>query len=165
MSALPQQQSAPRTPRVNLDRNTPAVLRFEGGESVSGELQVVSLTGGLLSLPRSVEQGSQVKLMFLIGTGSVLAGAEMLSPMNRNLQPFRFVSLGQKERRKLESIIPLSVYQDITEPNWMKKLRVASDHRYEPKRWRNHLFAAGALGLITLGLASVIYLRHFQILK
>ena len=82
MSALPQQQSAPRTPRVNLDRNTPAVLRFEGGESVSGELQVVSLTGGLLSLPRSVEQGSHVKLMFLIGTGSVLAGASIRRILN-----------------------------------------------------------------------------------
>ncbi len=164
MSALPQQQSAPRTPRVNLDRSTPAVVRFDSGQSISGELQVVSLTGGLLSLPGPLEQGSQVKLMFLIRPGSVLAGAEMLSPVSRNLQPFRFVSLGQKERRKLESIIPLSVYHDITEPNWMKKLRVASDHRYEPRRWRIRLFA-GALGLITLGLASAIYLRHFQLLK
>jgi hypothetical protein len=102
--------------------------------------------------------------MFLIRAGSVMAGAEMLPPVNRNLQPFRFVSLGQKERRKLESIIPLSVYHDITEPNWMKKLRVASDHRYEPRRWRIRWFA-GALSLIALGLASAIYLRHFQLLK
>lgn len=93
-----------------------------------------------------------------------MADAEMLSPVNRNQQPFRFVSLGQKERRKLESIIPLSVYHDITEPNWMKKLRVASDRRYEPRRWRVRWFAC-ALGLIALGLASAIYLRHFQLLK
>lgn len=164
MNALPQQQSAPRTPRVHLDRSTPAVLRFDSGQSVSGELQVVSLTGGLLSLPGPLERGSKVKLMFLIRAGSVLAGAEMLNPIDRNLQPFRFVSLGQKERRKLEAIIPLSVYQDITEPNWMKKLRVASDHRYEPRRWRIGLFAC-ALGLVTLGVASVFYLRHIQIFK
>lgn len=164
MSALPQQQSVPRTPRVHLDRSTPAVVRFESGQSISGELQVVSLTGGLLSLPGPLEQGSQVKLMFLIRAGSVLAGAEMLPAVNRTLQPFRFVSLGQKERRKLESIIPLSVYHDITEPNWMKKLRVASDQRYEPRSWRFRLFA-GAAGLIALGVASAIYLRHFQILK
>ncbi|MGC2198364.1 MAG: hypothetical protein WA628_27080 [Terriglobales bacterium] len=164
MNALPQQQSAPRTPRVHLDRNTPAVVRFEGGQSISGELQVVSLTGGLLALPGPLERGSQVKLMFLIRAGSVLAGAEMLNPVSSTLQPFRFVSLGQKERRKLEAIIPLSVYQDITEPNWMKKLRVASDHRYEPRRWRFRLFA-GAVGLITLGLIGAMYLRHFQVLK
>jgi hypothetical protein len=164
MNALPQQHSVPRTPRVYLEGNTPAVLRFEGGRSVSGELQVVSLTGGLLSLPGPLTQGSQVKLMFLIGPGSVLAGAEMLGPVNNTLQPFRFVSLEQKDRRKLEAIIPLSVYQDIAEPNWMRKLRVASDHRYEPRRLRLG-WAAGALGLITLGLASAIYLRHFQLLK
>jgi hypothetical protein len=167
MNALPQQHSVPRTPRVHLDRNTPAVLRFDGGESVAGELQVVSLTGGLLSLPGPLEQGSQVKLMFLIRAGSVLAGAEMLTPVTKTLQPFRFTSLGQKERRKLEAIIPLSVYQDILEPNWMRKLRVASDHRYEPRRrrFRIRLAAACAVGLITLGLASVMYLRHFQLLK
>ena len=165
MSALPQQQTAPRTPRVHLDRNTPAVVRFEGGESVSGELQVISLTGGLLSLPAPLERGSQVKLMFLIRPGSVLAGAEMLSPVTNTLQPFRFISLGQKERRKLEAIIPLSVYQDITEPNWMKKLRVASDHRYEPRRRHVRLVAVGMIVLITLGLASAMYLRHFQLLR
>lgn len=165
MSALPQQQTAPRTPRVHLDRNTPAVLRFEGGESVSGELQVISLTGGLLSLPAPLERGSQVKLMFLIRPGSVLAGAEMLSPVTNTLQPFRFISLGQKDRRKLEAIIPLSVYQDITEPNWMRKLRVASDQRYEPRRRHVRLVAVGMIVLITLGLASAMYLRHFQLLR
>lgn len=164
MSALPQQHSVPRTPRIHLDNNTPAVLRFEGGSSVSGELQVVSLTGGLLSLPHTLAKGSQAKLMFLIGPGSVLAGAELLNPVSNTLQPFRFVSLGQKDRRKLEAIIPLSVYEDITEPNWMRKLRVASDHRYEPRSWRFRL-AAGAVVLITLGLASAIYLRHLQLLK
>jgi hypothetical protein len=164
MNALPQQHSLPRTPRVNLENSTPAVIRFDGGQSVSGELQVVSLTGGLLSLPKPVSQGSQVKLMFLIRPGSVLAGAEMLSPLNRNLQPFRFVSLEQKDRRKLEAIIPLSAYDDIREPNWMKKLRVASEHRYEPSSWRRRI-AAGAVGLIALGLAGAMYLRHFQVLR
>jgi hypothetical protein len=103
-------------------------------------------------------------MMFLIRPGSVLAGAELLNPVSNTLQPFRFVSLGQKDRRKLEAIIPLSVYEDITEPNWMKKLRVASDHRYEPRKWRVGLTAL-AVGLITLGLASAIYLRHLQLLK
>jgi hypothetical protein len=164
MNALPQQHSLPRTPRVHLENSTPAVIRFDGGQSVSGELQVVSLTGGLLSLPRPVSQGSQVKLMFLIRPGSVLAGAEMLSPLNSTQQPFRFVSLPVKDRRKLESIIPLSVYDDIREPNWMKKLRVASEVRYEPVNWRRRI-AACAVGLVALGLAGAMYLRYFQVLK
>jgi hypothetical protein len=164
MNALPQQHSAPRTPRVHLQNEAPAVLRFDGGQSVSAQLQVVSLTGGLLSLPRPVAKGSQVRLMFLIGPGSVLAGAEMLSPLNHTQQPFRFVSLEQKDRRKLESIIPLSVYEDITEPNWMKKLRVASDQRYVPANWRRRV-AVCAIGLIALGLAGAMYLRHFQLLR
>jgi hypothetical protein len=103
-------------------------------------------------------------MMFLLRAGSVLAGAELLNPVSNTLQPFRFVSLGQKDRRKLEAIIPLSVYEDIAEPNWMKKLRVASDRRYEPRKWRGRL-AAVAVGLITLGLASAIYFRHLQVLK
>ena len=88
----------------------------------------------------------------------------MLNPVSTTLQPFRFVSLGQKDRRKLEAIIPLSVYDDIAEPNWMKKLRTASDHRYEPRKWRIRL-AAGAVGLITIGLASAIYLRTSKCLS
>jgi UDP:flavonoid glycosyltransferase YjiC (YdhE family) len=103
-------------------------------------------------------------MMFLIRPGSVLAGAELLNPVSTTLQPFRFVSLAQKDRRKLEAIIPLSVYDDIAEPSWMKKLRTASDHRYEPRKWRIRL-AAGAVGLITIGLASAIYLRHLQVFK
>ena len=164
MNALPQQHSAPRTPRLHFEHSTPAVLRFDSGQSVSGDLRVVSLTGGLLSLPKPVAKGSQVRLMFLIGPGSVLAGAEMLSPVNNSQQPFRFVSLAQKDRRKLESIIPLSVYEDIAEPNWMRKLRVASDQRYVPSNWRRRI-AACAIGLIALGLAGAIYLRHFQLFR
>src|SRR4029077_17040454 len=103
--------------------------------------------------------------MFLIRPGSVLAGAEMLSPVTNNLQPFRFISLGQKEQRKLQAFIPLSVYQDITEPNWMKKLRVASDKRYEPRRRHVQLVAVGMIVVISLGLASAMYLRPFQLLR
>lgn len=164
MNALPQTHSVPRTPRVHLENDTPAVLRFDSGQSVPAQLQVISLTGGLLSLSKPIAKGAQVRLMFLIGPGSVLAGAEMLSPVSNRLQPFRFVTLAQKDRRKLESIIPLSVYEDITEPNWMKKLRVASEERYVPPNWRRRV-AMCAIGLIALGLAGAMYLRHFQLLR
>ena len=164
MNALPQLHSAPRTPRVHLENDTPAVLRFDSGDSVPAQLRVVSLTGGLLALAKPLAKGSQVRLMFLIGPGSVLAGAEMLHPVNHSQQPFRFLALSQKDRRKLESIIPLSVYEDITEPTWMKKLRVASDQRYVPSNWRRRA-AVCAIGLIALGLAGAMYLRHLQVLR
>ena len=165
MNSLPQLHSHPRPPRLHLQQgSTPAVVRFQDGERVSGELQVVSLTGGLLSLATPLRQGSQVKLIFITAAGSVLGGAQMLSPVTSTLQPFRFLALAQKDRRTLESVIPVSVYQDIAEPDWMKKLRAASDRRYEPRPWRVKL-AVAAAGLVVLGLAGGIYFRHFQLLK
>jgi hypothetical protein len=164
MSTLPQLQSKPRSPRLRLENNTPAVLRFQDGQRISGELQVISMTGGLLHLPSPLMQGSLVKLMFVTQAGSVLGGAEMLKPVSKTQQPFRFISLTQPDRRKLESIIPVSVYQDITEPEWMKKLRAASEHRYEPRKPISKL-ALVAVCLATLGLAGAMYFNHIPLLK
>ena len=101
--------------------------------------------------------------MFVTVAGSVMAGAELLEPLTKTLQPFRFVSLDPKDRRRLESVIPVSVYHDITEPAWMKKLRAASENRYEPPK-RITRFAIGA-GLITLGLICALCLLYFPLLK
>jgi len=65
----------------------------------------------------------------LIGAG----GAQMLSPVTNRLHPFGS-GVAQRDRRTLESVIPVSVYQDITEPDWMKKLRAASDVDMSPPR-------------------------------
>jgi hypothetical protein len=164
MSTLPQLQTKTRLPRLRLDGGTPAVLRFQDGQRVSGSLEVVSLTGGLLLLANPLAQGSHVKLMFVTGAGSVMAGAEMLPPVDRRRQPFRFVSLAMQDRRRLESIIPVSVFQDIVEPAWMKKLRAASEDRYEPQTWRSKL-TWGAVGLVTLGLAGAVCLARLSLLK
>jgi hypothetical protein len=164
MTTLPQIELKQRPPRLRLDGGTPAVVRFQDGERISGSLEVVSLSGGLLTLENTLKQGSQVKLMFVTGAGSVLAGAEMLRPVDRCRQPFRFLSLARQDRHRLESIIPVSVYQDIVEPDWMKKLRAASEDRYEPRKWGVKL-VVGAAGLITLGLAGAMYLGRFPLLK
>lgn len=163
MIALPQTEIKPRVPRLHFEHTTPAVLRSPDGQSVSGELQVVSLTGGLLSLPRPLIQGSRVKVMFVTDAGSVLGGAEMLNPVSRNQQPFKFVSLSTQDRRRLESIIPVSVYQDITEPAWMKKLRAVSEDRYAPPKSRLKL-AVVAVGLMALGLAGATFF-HIPLLR
>src|SRR5258708_9581536 len=84
-----------RSPRARLFGTIPVALRFADGRQGRGELKVVSLTGGLLSLQRPVDRGCRVKLMFLTQTGVVLGAAEMLSPDCWSLQPFRFLSLDE----------------------------------------------------------------------
>jgi hypothetical protein len=165
MSTLPQLQYKPRLPRLRLDGGTPAVLRFQDGERVSGSLEVVSLTGGLLSLANPLAEGARVKLMFVTGAGSVMAGAEMLPAVDRGRQPFRFVWLAMQDRRRLESIIPVSVFHDIVEPDWMKKLRAASEDRYvAPRKWSIKM-AVGAIGLITIGLAGAVFASRIPLMK
>jgi hypothetical protein len=102
----------PRRPdRVRFSETTPAVLRLADGNRTSGQLRVVSITGGLLSLPRPVRQGLIAKLMFLTSAGSVLGSAEMLTPLSWELQPFKFVSLPDDDHTRLRSAIKTSLEQ------------------------------------------------------
>jgi len=163
MNSLPQSSPRWRVPRVHLQGNTPAVLRFPNGQRIGANLQVVSTTGGLLSLPQPVLQGSQVKLMFLTGTGSVLGGAEMLSPVADALQPFRFVSLAADDQRRLGSLVWERSNQNKSEQDWIEKLRAASAQQAGKRPMRFKL--AGAVGLLTIGLATAAYALHFGLLK
>jgi hypothetical protein len=163
MSSLPQPRLQWRVPRAHLEGNTPAVLRFPNGQRTWAKLQVISLTGGLLSLPQPVVQGSQVKVMFLTGAGSVLGGAEMLRPVTDALQPFRFVSLAADDQRRLGTLVGERSTPNKFEEDWIEKLRAASAQRHEPRPWRSKL--AGAIGLLTAGLATAAYLLHFGLLK
>jgi hypothetical protein len=158
-----------RAPRVHLADFTPAVLRFQDGQRASGQLQVLSVNGGLLSLPDPIDQGSQVKLMFLMHTGAVLGAAEMLSPLTSTQQPFRFVSLPVDDRHRLGVAIQSSlnrdtVNQEAAEQKWMEKLRAASNSE---KRPRSRLFTFGvgaaAFGILCLGCA--FYLLQVHALK
>jgi hypothetical protein len=88
------------------------VLRCKDGRRVPGKLQVISLSGGLLCLPQPLDQGSQVKVMFLTRKGSVLGAAEMLSPISWGTQPFKFVKLYDDDQRRLDAAIQLSVEQN-----------------------------------------------------
>jgi len=123
---------------------------------------VVSMTGGLLSLPKPLDRGSRVKLMFLMQTGSVLGGAEMLSPVSSDLQPFRFTSLAVTDQRRLGATIQASLRND-SEQQWMDKLRGALADGEGPRR-RFRKLAMGVLALAALA-ASTLYLIHFPLLK
>lgn len=165
MDGLSQLHAQLRAPRINLADITPAVLRFEDGQRASGKLQVLSVNGGLLSLPSPIDQGSQVKVMFLTHSGPVLGAAEMLSPLTSTQQPFRFVSLPTDDRRRLGAAIQSSLNlkianQDAAEQKWMEKLRAASNPESRSHRWL-FKFAAGAVALGMLGLGCAFYFARY----
>jgi hypothetical protein len=162
MSSSPQSRPPWRYPRAHLDGNNPIVLRFPNGQRIGANLQVISVTGGLLSLSKSVDQGSRVRLMFLTEAGSVLGGAEMLPPVSDRLQPFRFISLPAVDQRRVGALIG-EWSQNKSEQAWIEKLRAASAQHNEPAFWRFNL--AGVIGLLTIGFAIAAYLLHFGLLK
>jgi len=108
MTYLPPRQNSRRAPRVRFSETTPAVVRIENGWRVPGQVQVISLTGGLLSLSKPLNQGSQVKLMFVTEAGPVLGDAEMLRRAPSGLQPFKFTMLFDQDRTRLQAAIQLS---------------------------------------------------------
>jgi hypothetical protein len=162
MNSSPQSRPPWRVPRAHLDGQNPAVLRFANGQTTGANLQVISVTGGLLSLSQPVVQGSQVKLIFLTGAGAVLGGAEMLRPVTDGLQPFRFISLPADDQRRVGALIG-ELSQNKSELAWIEKLRAASAQQNEPAFWRFKL--AGVIGLLTFGLAIAAYLLHSGLLK
>jgi hypothetical protein len=136
---------------------TPAVLRFEDGHRTQGQLEVISLTGGILSLAKPVVRQSRVKLMFVTPTGPVLGTAEMLKPVSWTQQPFRFVGLEGDDQRRLQDSIQSSFGQVSKDQEWIDKYRAALDQRHPPRR---HLFSSrlAAFSLVILSLGSAIYL-------
>ena len=169
MDGLSQLHAQQRAPRVHLPDFTPAVLRFQNGERAAGKVQVLSLTGGLLSLTSPIHQGSQVKMLFLTRTGPVLGAAEMLSPVTSTEQPFRFLSIPVDDRRRLGAAIQSFMNQKITRQNtveeqWMEKLRAASLEESKPRpRLLKFLLGAAVFGI--LGLGCFVYLLQTNIIK
>ncbi len=139
------------------------MLRFANGQTTGANLQVISVTGGLLSLSQPVVQGSQVKLIFLTGAGAVLGGAEMLRPVTTGLQPFRFVSLAADDHRRLGALVGQRSSQNKSELAWIEKLRAASAQQSAPRRW--WFKVAEVVGMLMIGLATAAYLLHFGLLK
>ena len=127
---------------MNLSDITPAVLRFEDGHRTQAQLEVISLTGGMLSLPKPAVRESRVKLMFVTPTGPVLGTAEMLNPVSWNQQPFRFVGLEGDDQQRLQESIQSSFGQVSKDQEWIDKYRAALDHQarlagaFSARPWR-----------------------------
>jgi hypothetical protein len=146
-----------RAQRLNLSDITPAVLRFEDGHRTQGQLEVISLTGGILSLPKPVVRQSRVKLMFVTPTGPVLGTAEMLKPVSWTQQPFRFVGLEKDDQRRLQDSIQSSFGQVSKDQEWIDKYRAALEQQHPPRRrFFSSRLAAYTLAILSLG--SAIYL-------
>jgi hypothetical protein len=163
MTYLPQTCDSRRPARLQLADAIPAVLRFPNGVCASSQLQVVSLTGGLLGLPQPLREGSLVKLMFVTPAGPVLGAAEILSPMTRTQQPFRFVAIHADDQQRLRKTIDTCLYRKRDE-QWIEKYRAAISQIDPPRtRLRRFLLAAVSFGTILLG--SALYLQHAGLLK
>ncbi|MGA9041058.1 MAG: hypothetical protein WB421_11025 [Terriglobales bacterium] len=185
MNSLPQQLRYHRPTRVRPAEFTPAVLRVEDGSCTSGELQLFSLTGGLLSLPKLLDQGSRPKLMFLTQTGPVLGVAEMLPAVSWNEQPFRFVTLHENHHKRLRAAIPgsaplpaepsvalaaaasaaMSVDSDLAPPSllaldceqpWIEKYRTAVDTKPPRRIFRKIVLAAMTVTALSLGIVYAL---------
>ena len=83
---------------------------------MTGNLEVVSSTGGLLRLSKPLILGTRIKLMFLTQSGPVLGAAEMLSAISWTHQPFRFVALAYGDQRTLQAITGCSAKLEIPIP-------------------------------------------------
>jgi hypothetical protein len=151
-----------RSPRARLADITPVVFRFADGSCFRGNLEIISLTGGLVSISNVLDRSSRVMLMFLTQTGLVQATAEMLSPVSRTRQPFRFVALEEGAHRKLRTVV--QSFLDAREQAWIQKYRAALIHQVPPRR-KLFRVVCGALALLALCFGSAIYLFRVPLLK
>ncbi len=164
MSNLPQMLDARRPARLCFSSSTPAVVRCPDGQNISSQLQVISVTGGLLSVPKPVSRGSLVKLMFVTQSGPVLGSAEMLTPLNYTQQPFRFVALPPEIQNRLHVTIQSSLYQRTAEDWWIEKYRTAVQQAPPQRRGSSRiLLTALSLGLLALG--STFCVLHFHLVR
>jgi len=105
MAGLPHAEPERRSPRLRLAEVTPIVLRCQDGRRVSGKLQCVSLTGGLIASVSPLPPGSWVSVIFVTPKGPVAGTAEMLQPVSWREQPFRFAALPKSDHRRLHAMI------------------------------------------------------------
>ena len=115
--------SACRAPRIRPTEYTPTVIRLQGGDSVTGNLEVISSTGGVLRLSKPMILGTRIKLMFLTESGPVLGAAEMLTAISWTHQPFRFVALTYGDQRRLQAVTGCSSKLEMPIPERTRGMR------------------------------------------
>jgi hypothetical protein len=102
---MPRANRRDRATRVKLQGTVLALVRLENGRNIRARLHQLSVTGGLLSLSKPLDESIKVELIFHVGSATVRSHARPLFPMwatRGYLQPFRFTDLAGEERAKLE---------------------------------------------------------------
>ena len=111
MTHFPQPNPTHRANRVKL-ATTPVLVKLGDGKQTQGNIQVVSVNGGLLQLARALSEGDFVEVAFQTQTGAVQGMAEMLHPVGKGqgsvFQAFRFVALEDEAHHALRMAIESS---------------------------------------------------------
>jgi hypothetical protein len=96
-----------RPQRLQLADSIPIVLRRQDGQRIPGKLQCVSTTGGLVVPASLLPAGSMVRLIFVTPKGPVTGKAEMLHPVSKAQQPFRFAAIPDTDQLRLRAVIEM----------------------------------------------------------
>ena len=111
MTHYPQINSLHRATRLELS-TTHAELKLSDGRNAKAKLQRISVTGGLLQVPRALAEGDFIEVAFQTQGRTVNGMAEMLKPVRRGAemisQPFRFVALDDHDHQALREMIESS---------------------------------------------------------
>ena len=111
MTQIVQAEPGRRPQRLQLADSIPIVLRRQDGHRIAGKLNCVSTTGGLIVPASLLPTGSMVRLIFVTPKGPVTGTAEMLPPVSRTEQPFRFATIPHSHQHRLRAVIEM-VYGD-----------------------------------------------------
>lgn len=107
VTQIAQAKGGRRSQRLQLADSIPIVLRCQDGHRIAGELQCVSMTGGLVVPASLLPPGSMVRLIFVTPKGPVTGTAEMLPPVSSAEQPFRFAAIGDSDQHRLRAVIEM----------------------------------------------------------
>lgn len=108
MTHFPQADTHRRAVRIKFGDSVPALVLSQDGKRAQAKLKTVSVTGGLLSLPRALAQGDFVELAFETQRGQVHGMAEMLHPLTggaSTMQAFRFIAMDDDDHRSLRMMV------------------------------------------------------------
>jgi len=117
LTRLPRTNFPPRAPRLNLFGIVSASIQLENGRQITGKLQTLSVTGGLIDLAKYLDERTEVSLLFRFGEAVLQTRARMLFPMRGGMgyfQPFQFKNLGVRERQVIQAEISERMRQNVS---------------------------------------------------
>src|SRR5215831_16603310 len=125
MSYFPQPNPASPARRMKVGNSVAATVHSHGNQPVNGKLHDVSVTGGLLFLPKAMERGEFVEVAFQTSHGMVRGMAELLEARRQSasgcVQPFRFVALNDEDHSRLRMAVDSMTYQKSTSSSSIKR--------------------------------------------